>query len=185
MPRLYKVSGVIWRRLQDLALYRCIRRLTASGIILRQATDTDRLAVYGWHNPNSDPAHDVQHNPDVTNWVAEYHGQLAGFVQLVRHLPEHAPYTGYWLFSLHTKPCWQGLGIGERLSQAVIARARLEGAPMLNLVVYENNVRAIRLYLKLGFEMHTLPELEPQLEGERASTGRRRVVMRKRLADHP
>lgn len=59
----------------------------------------------------------------------------------------------------------------------------MEGAPALDLVVYADNVRTIRLYRKLGFKMHNLHELEPQLESECASTGRRRLVMRKRLED--
>jgi len=67
------------------------------------------------------------------------------------------------------------------LSQAVIERASKEGAPTLDLLVYEDNVRAIRLYRKLGFEIHPIAELDPQSESERASTARRRVIMRKRL----
>jgi ribosomal protein S18 acetylase RimI-like enzyme len=184
MKLLHKIAGAVLHRLQNLALYRRLGRRAASSLTLREATDADQLAVQRWFNPNGDPAQSLHHNPDVTNWVAEVHGQLAGFVQLVRHPPEHAPYTGYWLFSLYTRPRWQGLGIGKTLSQAVIERARMEGAPVLDLVVYEDNVRAIRLYRKLGFEMHTLPDLETQLESERASTGRRRAVMRKNLDNH-
>jgi ribosomal protein S18 acetylase RimI-like enzyme len=185
MKLLHKIAGIVLRRLQSLALYRRLGRRAASSLTLREATDADQLAVQRWFNPNGDPAQGIQHNPNVTNWVAEVYGQLAGFVQLVRHPPEHAPYTGYWLFSLYTKPRWQGLGVGEVLSQAVIEKARMEGAPMLDLVVYEDNIRAIRLYRKLGFEIHILPDLEPQLESERASTGRRRVVMRKLLTNYP
>jgi ribosomal protein S18 acetylase RimI-like enzyme len=174
--------GSVLRRLQSLTLYRRLGRRAGFGVTLREATDADQLAVQRWLNPQGDSSHGVQHDPDVTNWVAEYRGQLAGFVQLVRHPPEHAPYVGHWLFSLTIKTLWRGLGIGEALSQAVIERARVEGALALNLLVYEDNVSAIGLYRKLGFEMHTLPDLEPQLESERTSTGRRRVVMRKRLA---
>lgn len=50
--------------------------------------------------------------------------------------------------------------------------------------VYEDNLRAIDLYRKLGFEMYTNPDLETRLEPERAASGRRRVAMRKRLSDH-
>jgi len=150
---------------------------------LREATDADRLAVQCWLDPQGDAARGVQRNPNVTEWVAQWHGQLAGFVQLVRHPPEHFPYTGYWLFGLTIKPHWQGLGIGEMLSQAVLDRTRAEGAQTLDLLVFDDNVRALGLYRKLGFKLHTIPELEPQLESERAQCGRRRVVMRKRLAN--
>jgi ribosomal protein S18 acetylase RimI-like enzyme len=184
MKSFRKIAGTLLRLLQNVALYRRIGRRVASGITLREATDADQLAVQRWLNPNSNPADVLHHNPNATDWIAEVHGQLAGFVQLVRYPPENAPYTGYWLFSLYTKSRWQGLGIGEALSQAVIERARIEGASVLDLVVYEDNVRAIRLYRKFGFEMYTIPELEPQLENERIATGRRRVVMRKQLSKH-
>jgi ribosomal protein S18 acetylase RimI-like enzyme len=51
----------------------------------------------------------------------------------------------------------------------------------LDLVVFNDNTRAIRLYRKLGFQMNAIPGLEAQLESERTPSGRRRVVMRKRL----
>ena len=181
MKWLRRIAGAALRRLQSLALYRRFGRKVTLGVVLREATDVDKLSVQRWFDPNSDPAQDVHHDPNVTNWVAEYRGQLVGFVQLVRYPPETAPFIGYWLFSLYIKPRWQGLGIGEALSQAVIERARKEGAPVLNLVVYQDNFRAIRLYRKLDFEMHTIPDLESQLESERVSTGRRRAVMRKQL----
>ena len=52
---------------------------------------------------------------------------------------------------------------------------------MLDLLVFNNNIPAIQLYRKLGFTMHLIPELEPQLAVEAVDTGRRRVVMRKLL----
>lgn len=184
MRYLYKIAGTILRRVQSFALYRRLGRRMTSGITLREATEDDQLAVHHWLNPNGDPSSVLQRNGNVTNWVADHHGQLAGFVQLVRHPPENFPYTGYWLFSLNVKSIRQGLGIGDMLSQAVIERAKAEGAPMLDLLVFEDNVRAIRLYRKLGFEIYTISELEAQLEIERMSTGRKRIVMRKRLVGH-
>lgn len=102
---------------------------------------------------------------------------------MVRHPPEHFPYVGNWLFALSVKPIFRGFGIGQALSETVIERSRVEGAPTLDLLVYEDNVRAIDLYRKLGFEMYFNPDLEAMLESERASFGHRRVAMRKRLAD--
>ncbi|MEI7824925.1 MAG: hypothetical protein WCI01_06470 [Chlorobiaceae bacterium] len=43
---------------------------------------------------------------------------------------------------------------------------------------------ALQLYRKLGFTLHLIEELEPQLIAEGADSGRRRVVMRK-LLDGP
>jgi ribosomal protein S18 acetylase RimI-like enzyme len=184
MKRLHHFAGAVLRRLQGLTIYRRIGRRVASDVAVREANDADQIAVQRWLDPNGNPSHGIQHDLNVTSWVAVYRGHLAGFVQLVRHPPDHAPYVGHWLFSLTIKSLWRGLGIGEALSQAVIDRAREEAAPVLDLLVNEDNVRAVRLYRKLGFEAHTVAELGPQLESELASTGRRRVVMRKRLADH-
>jgi ribosomal protein S18 acetylase RimI-like enzyme len=183
MKRLHVLAGAALCRLQSIPLYRRIGQRIAPGMTLREATDADKLAVHRWLNPIGDPTHVFHRNPYVTEWVAEYHSQLAGFVQLVRHPPEHFPYAGDWLFALYVKPICRGFGVGQALSEAVIERSRAEGAPPLDLLVYEDNLRAIDLYRKLGFEMYTNPDLEARLEPERASSGRRRVAMRKRLAD--
>lgn len=184
MKRLRVLAGSALRRMQSIPLYRRIGQRVAPGMMIREATDADKLVVHRWFNPNGDPTHALHRNPHVTEWVAEYRSRLAGFVQLVRHPPEHFPYAGNWLFALHVKSICRGLGIGQALSEAVIERSRAEGAPTLDLLVYEDNLRAIDLYRKLGFEMYINPDLEAQLEPERASSGRRRVAMRKRLADH-
>ena len=183
MKRLHGLAGAALGRLQGIPLYRRIGQRIAPGITLREATDADISAVHRWFNPNGDPALASHRNPHVTEWVAERRSGLAGFVQLVRHPPEHFPYAGNWLFGLHVKPICRGLGIGQMLSEAVIQRSRAEGAPTLDLLVYEDNLRAIVLYRKLGFEMYTNFDLEAHLEPERASSGRRRLAMRKRLAD--
>jgi ribosomal protein S18 acetylase RimI-like enzyme len=180
--RIRGVAGAVWRRARDLPLYRRLGRKVMSGIAVREASDADRLAAQRWLNPHGEPVSALQGNPYATDWVADHLGQIAGFVQMVRHPPEHLPYTGYWLFSLCVRPHWQGLGIGERLSQAVIAQAATEGAQTLDLLVFEDNARAIGLYRKLGFALHTNPDLEPELECGRNPAGHRRVVMRKQLA---
>ena len=182
MKRLHVLAGSALCRMQSLPLYRRIGQRVAPGTTVREATAPDKLAVHRWLNRIGDPTPALQGKPNVTEWVAEYRSQLAGFVQLVRHPPEHYPYVGNWLFALHVKSICRGLGIGQALSEAVIERSRAEGAPTLDLLVYEDNLRAIDLYRKLGFEMYSNPDLEAQLEPERASSGRRRVAMRKRLA---
>jgi GNAT superfamily N-acetyltransferase len=183
MPRLRRIAGAVMRRFQGLDLYRKIGRRMFSRVRIREATASDRLAVQLWFHSPDRPNHPFPSNPLVTEWAARCGGRLAGFVQLVRHPPEHFPYTGDWLFGLFVKPLYQGFGLGEKLSQAVIERASAEGSPTLDLLVNEDNDRAIRLYLKLGFVRHTIEELEPRLEREREISGRRRIVMRKRLGN--
>jgi ribosomal protein S18 acetylase RimI-like enzyme len=182
MPPLRRIVGAGLRRFQGLAFYRRTGRRIFSRIIIREANEVDKLAVQAWFNPHGPSTHSTRPNPLATEWVAYRGRRLAGFIQLIRHPPEHFPYIGHWLFSLAVKPLHQGFGLGEKLSLAVIERAIAEGAPTIELLVKKDNDRAIRLYRKLGFEMYTIPELEPQLELERESTGCRRVVMRKQLA---
>lgn len=169
--------------MQGFGLYRCIGRcFFARGVTIREATNADKSAVRRWFNPaDVNPEHELIRNPNVTDWVAHWRGRLAGFVQLVRHPPEHFPYVGYWLFSLSVKSPFQRGGIGEKLSRVVIDRACAEGAQTLDLLVFDDNDRAVQLYRKLGFEMAVIPELEPRLVSEADQAGRRRIVMRKRL----
>jgi len=141
--------------------------------------------VHQWFNPNGDPATALHRNPHVTDFVAHSYGHLAGFVQLVRYSPEQSPYTGYWLFSLAVKSQFKGTGIGEQLTRKVVAKASSEHQQTLDLLVYNTNIPAIRLYCKLGFTMHHIAALEPQLAAEGVEKGRRRVVMRKLLDSPP
>jgi len=182
IKQLRKLAGAALRRVQSVALYRVAgRRLLGYRVSIHEATDTDRFALHQWFNPKGDPATALHRNPRITDFVAYCYGHLAGFVQLVRYSPEQSPYRGYWLFSLAVKSPYKGAGIGEQLTGEVIAKARGEGQTKLDLLVYNNNVPAIQLYRKLGFAMHFIPELEPQLAAEGADSGRRRVVMRKLL----
>ena len=175
-------AGAAIRLLQGFAPYRYVGRcFFARGVTIREATNADKLAVQCWLNPDGNPEQALQRNPQATDWVAHWRGRLAGFVQLVRHPPGQSRYSGYWLFSLYVKALFKRGGIGEKLSRVVIDRARAEGEQVLDLLVFNDNYRAIQLYRKLGFAMHTVMELEAQLELERTPAGRRRVVMRKRL----
>jgi ribosomal protein S18 acetylase RimI-like enzyme len=181
MPRLRRIAGAVLRRFQNLALYRKLGRRFAARVTIHEATDAEKIEARRWINPQGDPT--PYKNPGVTEWVACRRGQLVGFAQLVRHPPEHFPYTGHWLFSLAVKPRYQGFGIGERLCLARIARSLEEGAPAVSLLVDDDNARAIRLNRKLGFEKCVIPELETQLERGRKPSGSRRVMMRKPLGD--
>jgi len=167
---------------QVLAPYRRVVRLIAGRhVSISEATDLDKLAVERWFNSGQNSPQALDENPQVTDLVAHCLGWLVGFVQLVRHPEEHSPYVGYWLFSVYVKQPFRGAGIGETLSRAIIELARREGCQTLLLLVFNDNVPAMRMYRKLGFETHTIAALEPQLARERTPSGRRRVVMRKTL----
>jgi RimJ/RimL family protein N-acetyltransferase len=48
-------------------------------------------------------------------------------------------------------PEWRGRGLGQRLLEATLARARRSGFKRIELDVYADNLRAIALYEKAGF----------------------------------
>jgi ribosomal protein S18 acetylase RimI-like enzyme len=179
LPR--RAASALLRAAQGRAAYRALGRRWQPRFIIAEARDDELAEAQRRLNPGvwTRPA---PRNPHVTGYVAHAGGNLAGFIELVRHPPEHVPYVGHWLFSLHVWTRYRGLGIGAALTQRVIAQTAAEGAAELRLVVFADNVRAIRLYRKLGFAPITVPALEPQLAAEGQSTGRRRIVMRKQLS---
>ena len=179
-----RIAAFILRRAQALPLYRSLGRKFATCVAIAEASAVDMEKVYRHFNM-TEPNFAQPPDPNVTNWVAKRGQKVVGFVELVRHLPEHHPWIGRWLFSLEVWKCYRGFGIGERLTQLVIDKTIMEGAPELLLAVFKDNARAISLYRKLGFEQVTLPALEPHLEAEKQQFGRRRIVMRKIIAKQP
>lgn len=176
LPR--RLAGAWLRRLQGLALYRSLCRRRQPALTISEATAAEmavvqrRLTPGVWRPP-------PRPDPRVTHYVARAGGALAGYVELVRHPPEHAPYVGHWLFSLHVWTRYRGLGIGERLTRQVMAQAQAEGAPALWLVVNAANQPALRLYRKLGFAPVEIPGLSQRLAAETPP----RIVMRALLQE--
>lgn len=171
------------QRIQGLGMYRRLATLVRPKILFVEADESDMEEFHaGWNYNPSCPQY--RSDPAVTNFVAKARGKIVGFIQLVRHPESHYPYTGYWLFSLMVRVPYRGMGIGRELSLLVIKKAREEGAPGLTLLVNERNTAAITLYKQLHFEPVTIPGLEEQLRQEYATTGSRRVPMRRLLGTH-
>lgn len=180
---LRKTAGKSLRFVQSRGAYRAAGRRITGKTNISVASPSDLEYVQARLNPGArfEPS---PPDPLVTRFAAARHGRVVGFVELVRHPPEHAPYVGCWLFSLTVlDPVYRGLGIGEALALRVIDTARCEGAKELWLVVGEGNLPAIRLYQKLGFERAVVEDLEEQLENEALNTGRRRITMAKQLVE--
>jgi ribosomal protein S18 acetylase RimI-like enzyme len=177
---LRRTAGRVLQSFQSFSLYRRLIKLIAPRLVISVADEDDMEAVHSLLNPCI-PYRRQNPNPNVTNWVAKSKGKIIGFTQYVYHPQERYPWVGHWLFSLHVRARHRGAGIGEKLTMCVVDKAKKQDARKILLVVYEDNKRAFRLYHKLGFDHITLPALEPQLAEEKAKTGRRRIVMRKKL----
>jgi len=177
--RLGKIAKGALCRLQNKSIYRSFGRWLSPKVTLREARDSDLMDVHQWLNFGK--AFEPQHFSNLTEWVALYRDQIVGFVQLIRYPFDYELYKGFWLFNLNVKAIKRGMGIGTALTRAVIDRARAEGAPAIDLLVFEDNVPAINLYRKMGFLPHIIPTLESSLELELQRYGRRRLVMRRVL----
>lgn len=180
MPRL--IASRLLAFAQSLSLYRALACRIVPPLDIVEANEDDMEAVHDAFNPFS-PYRREKPNPNVLNLVARAKGNIRGFVQLVYHPADHAPWLGYWLFSLQVWPRYRGMGTGSRLTRLVIEEAKTRGAGELFLVVNEHNRRAIRFYSLLGFEKFVIAGLEPIFEKENRETGQRRIVMRKTIGD--
>ena len=178
LPRQFTASAL--RLLQGISLYRLCGRRFAPPLSITTATQSenesyqqrfDSYLAYRRRSPN----------PDVLHLVAKQGAKLYGFARLIHH-PEGHAWAGHWIFSLHVRGVYRGLGIGEMLIKHMIDKAREKGAAQLFLAVDEDNKRAISLYQKHNFIRIKMPALEPLLAAEEEKTGRRRILMGKRLS---
>jgi len=92
-------------------------------------------------------------------FVLDHEGQVVGVVGVAS---TGAP--GVLSLGMMIRPSWRGRGGGRALLQAAVRHARMYGAHKLELEVWPDNERAIRLYKSAGFEV----------EGTRRSHYRRR-----------
>ena len=56
------------------------------------------------------------------------------------------------VFGISLKKAWWGCGAASALMEAILAFAKEKGFEQLNLEVRSDNIRAIRLYKKYGFQ---------------------------------
>lgn len=109
--------------------------------------------------------------------VATLGGHIAGVITIKHFAGKAVSYPDWWIFSLAVRSWYRGLGVGEQLVQKALQKAALAGATRVNLLVFEKAVRATNLYQKMGFNRHSIPELDAQLEKEFRHAGKRRIIM--------
>ena len=89
-------------------------------------------------------------------WLAD--GQLVGVVSFERETRTKFKHKGL-LFRMYVRADASGRGIGRRLIQETIKRAReIEGLEQINLTVVASNSRAKGLYSSEGFKSFALEE---------------------------
>ena len=87
-------------------------------------------------------------------WIAEDgEGEPVGAVSVVREWSNWQAGHYWWIQSLYVAPVHRGRGVTTLLMREVQEAARRENALDIRLYVHSNNIRALRAYQKLGFEL--------------------------------
>ena len=95
-------------------------------------------------------------DPGGEIFIALKDGRVVGTCALVR-----VSETVFEMAKLSVDPETRGAGLGRRLTQLAIDRARTRGATRITLVSSTRLATALRLYESMGFERRPLPEDQP------------------------
>ena len=112
--------------------------------------------------------------------VAEAEGQVVGFGSLNVFNPRKA-YDHVADFSLYVERSWRGKGVGGRLLQALIGRARQIGFHKMVLSAFSFNNAGMALYERHGFRVVGIFKEQGLLDGRWVDT----IIMEKLLDEQP
>jgi len=102
-------------------------------------------------------------NPDYELWIAEVNGEIVGFIDLwVIHDFCHGGKLGY-IQNLYVVPKYRRRGVGSKLLQKIMERAKRGKVLEIHVVTEFNNEAAIWLYKKHGLTKESL-QLEREFE---------------------
>jgi|WetSurMetagenome_2_1015567.scaffolds.fasta_scaffold300736_2 ribosomal protein S18 acetylase RimI-like enzyme len=170
--------GIYLRKAQDTAIYKRLVRCFDLEVVIKEASPEDLRDI---NKRNKADIHQLDAIGSATTlFVAKGKDKIVGYVYLVRY-HQAVPYEGHWLSGLRVNSSDRRRGIGESLSQAVIDRARSEGAGQIALLVFEDNQAAVRLYHKLGFTFQMDKAIDTHTDRDMALYGSRRVMMVKKI----
>jgi GNAT superfamily N-acetyltransferase len=141
-------------------------------ILTEILTNVYNLTRYPVDGPSSFPSR-FQSTKALTSIVALYDGKLVGHAELqeasglnplvTASLTSHGPISSFAaLVSLFVDPTLQGKGIGARLVEEAIAKARAQGKRLV-LIVLDKDKAAIRMYERMGWERGIEYEYETSL----------------------
>ena len=111
--------------------------------------------------------------------VAEADGYVVGFGSLNVFNPRQA-YDHVADFSLYVERSWRGKGVGGRLLQALVERARSIGFHKMVLAAFPFNPAGIALYQKCGFRVVGVYKEQGLLDGRWVDT-----IIMERLLEGP
>ncbi len=95
-------------------------------------------------------------DPSVAIYVAEYQGEIIssgyGMEKTARAYLDHEHYA--YLGFMYTVPEFRGLGVNQKIIEALKEWALSRGFNEIRLTVYSDNFPALRAYEKAGFVKH-------------------------------
>lgn len=91
---------------------------------------------------------------DAVQFVARHGGQVIGWADIFPDWAAAVAHRGH--VGMGLLPAWRGQGIGRRLLQACLDKARRRGLTRIELEARIDNHRAIALYERLGFRREAL-----------------------------
>lgn len=86
---------------------------------------------------------------DAAQFVALDDGRVVGWADVLPEWPVALAHCGS--LGMGLLPAYRGQGLGERLLRTCIAKAWSRGLTRIELAARADNLRAIRLYVRLGF----------------------------------
>ncbi len=97
-------------------------------------------------------------------YIAQMNGEIVGWADIIPHhreLLRHSGVLGIGVVAEH-----RGMGIGKELLRSVIDHSWKNGLTRLELEVFADNVNAVALYEKYGFELEGTKRNARLLDGE-------------------
>lgn len=194
--RLMRTAGrsVRWvvLRMQSLKPYRILsNKLIGEQVSYRVVTTTDASWLSRFHgyvrfHEREDPIekfaeelNKLEHHGYI--FAAYLAGRVAGAITARRFPENETLYPHWWLFGLTVRIRYRGAGIAGELVKMALKKASEYGALKMNVLVFEKNMPAIKLYTKIGFKPCAIPPLDNELENEVKMGQRRRIILGKLL----
>jgi L-amino acid N-acyltransferase YncA len=120
---------------------------------LEPTTVEARLSWFREHSPGEYPF-----------WVAESGGRVIGWLDFKKFLPRRA-YRGTAELSVYVDENFRRRGVGQRLLEEAIARARSLGITALVGLIFGHNEPSLKLFQRFGFERWGFLSAVAQLDG--------------------
>jgi len=107
--------------------------------------------------------------------ITEHQKGIVGLLDVLRGYPDE---TTWWIGTLLFVPESRSQGLGEKVVQGFVKYAQAGGAQAIMLGVVEENTRAYKFWLRMGFEF--VRETEPRQFGNKMQKVR---VMRRNIVE--